>query len=239
MHRSISSQLREALRRYLIAGILVFAPLGVTIGLLLWVFQKLDSLLLRWIFPNAELPYRIPLIGVVFTLLFILLLGIIARHLFGTELVRLSERLLKRVPVASNVYSAVKQLVEAIFRARGRSAFQQVVLIEYPRKGCWAIAFTTGTPKGAVADAIAEDMLNCFVPTTPNPTSGFYLLVPQNEVRELDLSVEDAFKMVMSGGLVAPDRASGSSEAGPDDAAGNEGPTLAAGAAATSSGEVR
>jgi uncharacterized membrane protein len=133
----------------------------------------------------------------------ILLFGVIARHLFGWELVRLWERVLSRVPVARNIYAAVKQLFEAIFSDKGAN-FRRVVLIEYPRRGIWAIAFTTGPARGIVQDRTPDDMVNVFVPTTPNPTSGFYLLVPEADLIPIDVTVEQAFKLVMSAGLVSP-----------------------------------
>ncbi len=146
--------------------------------------------------------------GALFTLLFILLLGVIARHFFGAELVRAGERILARVPVARSIYGGVKQLTEAIFLSQSKAAFRRVVLIEYPRREMWVVAFTTGETQGVVAEALDEPMVNCFVPTTPNPTSGFFLMVPERDLREVDVTVEDAFKLVMSGGLVNPRRAS-------------------------------
>jgi uncharacterized membrane protein len=201
---------REALRRYFVTGVLVFAPIAVTAWVVLRVVQILDNALLPQILklaaPGIEEAPRIPLVGAVFTLLFILLLGVIARHFFGMEAVRLGERLLARVPIARSIYNGVKQLVEAIFLSPSRQGFRRVVLIEYPRKGIYAIAFTTGPARGIVQDATPGTMINCFVPTTPNPTSGFYLLVPERELIAVDMTVEEAFKLVMSGGLVVPDR---------------------------------
>lgn len=204
--------MREALRRYFVAGILAFAPLAITIWAIAWIIQRLDNLLLptvlSWVFPNLEDPPRIPLVGALFTLVVILLMGVVARHLFGGEFIRAWERLLSRVPVARNIYAGVKQLFEAIFQ-RNEQRFNRVVLIEYPRRGIFAIAFTTGDARGAVQEITEERMINCFLPTTPNPTSGFYLLVPASEVREVDLTVEEAFKLVMSAGLVAPESGEG------------------------------
>jgi uncharacterized membrane protein len=173
-----TTRLGEGLRRYLVAGVLAFAPLGITIWAVAWI--------------------------------------IVARHLFGGELVRAWENLLARVPVARNIYSGVKQLFEAIFRQSDQSQFNRVVLIEYPRRGIHAIAFTTGPASGQLAVLDGKAMVNCFLPTTPNPTSGYYLLVPEEDLQEVDLSVEDAFKLVMSAGLVAPSHIGvepGSSEA--------------------------
>ncbi len=204
-------RMREALRRYFVAGILAFAPLAITIWAIAWIIQRLDNLLLpralALLMPGLEEPPRIPLVGALFTLVVILLMGVIARHLFGNEFVRAWERLLARVPVARNIYAAVKQLFEAIFRASDTARFNQVVMIEYPRKGVYALAFTTGETRGRLQDALDDPMINCFLPTTPNPTSGFYLLVPATDVLPVDLTVEEAFKIVMSAGLVTPEAA--------------------------------
>lgn len=203
------SKIREALRRYFVAGILLFAPIGITIWATAWIIRTLDDLLLpyalRLLFPGIDDPPRLFLVGAVFTLLVIILLGVVARHLFGAELVRIWEGLLARVPIARNIYGGVKQLVEAMIRADRGERFNRVVLIEYPRKGVFALAFTTGPARGAVQAALQQNMVNCFVPTTPNPTSGFYLLIPEEEVRPVDLTVEEAFKIVMSAGLVTPE----------------------------------
>lgn len=208
MLRRTLSFIREALRRYFVAGLLAFAPLGITVWAIAWIIQRLDNLLLPWVLklviPGLEEPPRLPLVGALFTLLVIILFGVVVRHLFGGELVRASERLLQRVPVARSIYGAVKQLVEAILQADDRQRFNRVVLVEYPRRGLYALAFTTGPTEGPLARAIPRRMVNCFVPTTPNPTSGFYLLAPEDELIPLAIGVEEAFKVIMSAGLVAP-----------------------------------
>ncbi len=209
LHRALVFT-REAIRRYFVAGILFFAPIGITIWAIASIVVWLDNLLLprvlKLVVPGLEEPPALPVIGMLFTFVVIILLGIVARHLFGSEFLRAWERLLSRVPVARNIYSGVKQLFEAIFSSKSHvSRFRRVVLVEYPRKGVYALAFTTGAARGVVQDATQRHMINCFLPTTPNPTSGFYLLVPEEEVLDVDLSVEDAFKLVMSAGLVAPD----------------------------------
>jgi len=207
--RRIWRWIGEVLRRYFIAGILAFAPLGITLWAIAWIIQRLDNLLLphllSLLFPGLDEPPRIPFVGALFTLLVILLMGVIARHLLGGEFIRAWERLLSRVPVARNIYGGVKQLFEAIFSSNRGSRFNRVVLIEYPRKGIYAIAFTTGAARGRVQEATESHMINCFLPTTPNPTSGFYLLVPEDEIIEVALTVEEAFKLIMSAGLVSPD----------------------------------
>ena len=205
MHRGWLKNTREALRGYFVAGVLAFAPLGITIWAISWIIQRLDNLMLPRVLKalGLEDPPRLPFVGALFTLLVILMMGVVARHLFGHQLVKVWERLVSRVPVAGNIYSGVKQLFEAIFQ-RNEARFNRVVLIEYPRRGVWAIAFTTGAARGLVQDMTEKHMINCFLPTTPNPTSGFYLLVPDEDVHDVDLSVEEAFKLVMSAGLVAP-----------------------------------
>ena len=203
------ARIRRSLGGYFVAGVLTFAPIGITIWAIAWIIQRLDSLLLprviRLLFPDLEAPPNLPFVGAIFTLFVILLFGVVARHLFGREIVRLWERLLSRVPVARNIYAAVKQLLDAIFVSGSQTNFRRVVLIEYPRRGVYAIAFTTGPARGPVGQIPEPDLVNVFVPTTPNPTSGFYLVVPEKDLTSLDVTVEQAFKLVMSAGLVAPE----------------------------------
>jgi uncharacterized membrane protein len=210
VRRRIFKFLREAVRRYFVAGILFFAPIGVTFWAIGTIIVWLDNLLLprviKLVLPGVDDPPSIPLLGMLFTFVVIILLGVVARHLFGGEFQRAWERLLARVPVARSIYGGVKQLVEAIFTSSSQaSRFNRVVLIEYPRRGVYALSFTTGPAKGILQEVTEKEMINCFVPTTPNPTSGFYLLVPEDDLIEVDLSVEDAFKLVMSAGLVTPE----------------------------------
>jgi len=213
MTRRIFSWLRETTRRYFIAGVVFFAPIGITIwaiaSIVIWMDNLILPRVLKLLIPGLEEPPPLPLVGMLFTFFVIILLGVIARHLLGGEFTRAWERMLGRVPVARNIYSGVKQLFEAIFSSGQRSKFNRVVLVEYPRKGIYALAFTTGTARGVVQEVTEKQMLNCFLPTTPNPTSGFYLLVPEDEVIDTDMTVEDAFKLVMSAGLVTPDSANG------------------------------
>ncbi len=210
MRRRFFAFIREAIRRYFVAGILFFAPIGVTVWAIASIIVWLDNLLLpkfiKLVLPGIEDPPSIPLVGMLFTFVVIIFLGVIARHLLGGEFQRAWERLLARVPVARSIYGGVKQLLEAIFASSSQAArFRRVVLIEYPRRGVYALAFTTGAAKGIVQEITEQEMINCFVPTTPNPTSGFYLLVPEEDLIEVALTVEDAFKLVMSAGLVTPE----------------------------------
>ena len=204
------NRLREILGRYLVSGILVFAPIGITLWAMGWIIERLDELLLPRVlglfYPEAEAQVHTPFVGAVFTLLVVIGLGVVARHFVRPELIRAWERLLARVPLAGNIYGGMKQLFEAVFKGTDTSRFNRVVLIEYPRKGLYAIAFTTGAPRGPVAEVLTEDVLNCFVPTTPNPTSGVFVIVPAQDVRPLDLTIEEGFKLVMSAGLVNPEK---------------------------------
>jgi len=200
---------RAAVRRYFVSGILAFAPLAITIWAIGTIIVWLDNLILprilKLLIPGLEEPPPVPVIGMLFTFFVIILMGIIARHLFGGEFQRIWEQMLGRVPIARSIYAGVKQLVEAIFSSeKTTQRFNRVVMIEYPRKGIYALAFTTGPAQGIVQSQTEQHVINCFLPTTPNPTSGYYLLVPEGDIIDLDLSVEDAFKLVMSAGLVNP-----------------------------------
>jgi uncharacterized membrane protein len=210
--RRIWNTIFEVTRRYFVAGLVALAPLVVTVAALAWIVRTLDNLLLPrvidWFVPGLEAPPQAPpFVGAIFTFAVILLAGVIVRHFFGHELVRIWERALVNVPVARSIYGGVKQLFEAIITTtKTQSNFRRVVLVEYPRRGMWGLAFVTGRVRGPVAEAFPErSMLNCFIPTTPNPTSGFYLVVPESDVLDVALSVEDAFKVIMSAGLVTPD----------------------------------
>jgi len=209
MGRRILTLLREAVRRYFVAGVLFFAPIGITIwaigSIVVWLDNLILPAFLKLVIPGLEEAPPLPVVGMLFTFFVIILLGVIARHFFGPEFQRAWERLLSRVPVARSIYAGVKQLLEAIFTSQQSSRFNRVVMIEYPRRGVYALAFTTGPARGAIQDAVDDHMINCFLPTTPNPTSGFYLLVPEGEIVDIDISVEDAFKIVMSAGLVTPE----------------------------------
>jgi len=221
MLKRILYALREAVRRYFVTGLLAFAPIAITLWAIAWIVERLDNLLLpsvlEWIFPSLEgSPDLPPLVGALFTFGVILLAGVVVRHLFGHQLVRAWEKALGRVPVARSIYAAVKQLVEAIFRSNETARnFNQVVLIEYPRKGLRALAFTTGDLQGPVAEIVDGDLVNVFVPTTPNPTSGVYVVVERSEILPVNITVEEAFKVIMSAGIVTPEAAHAEATAAP------------------------
>jgi uncharacterized membrane protein len=194
------------LRRYLVAGLLVWLPLGATffvIQLLVgWMDQSLLLLPERFR-PESLLGFHIPGLGVVLSLLILLLTGLVAANLFGRKLVSLWEQLLSRIPLVRSVYSAVKQLVETMFSDNGNS-FRKVVLVEFPRHGLWTLAFLTSDEQGQVQQATGRDVVSVYVPTTPNPTGGYFVLVPREDVREIDLSVDDGLKLLLSMGAVNP-----------------------------------
>ena len=167
--------------------------------------------------PSRYLPFDIPGLGLLALLLVLLVVGFFAASLVGRIVFRLGERLIDRVPVARSVYGALKQIFETVF-ADSSPSFREVVLVEYPRRGLWAVGFITGHAKGEVKERIDHDLVNIFLPTTPNPTSGLLLFLPREDLVPLDMSVEDGMKMVISAGIVTPPRAA-TDDAGEDSAA--------------------
>lgn len=196
----------QILRRYLIAGLLVWVPLVATIAIIKFIVGVLDRtalLLPPPLRPEALLGFTIPGSGVVVAVLLVFFTGLVVANLLGRKLVDLWESMLARIPLVNTIYSATKQVLETILGNSGE-AFRKVLLIEYPRKGLWTLAFQTSPGLGEVQARTDRDIMVVFVPTTPNPTSGFIILVPRDDVIELDMSVEDALKFVMSLGVVAP-----------------------------------
>ena len=213
--------LTARLRTYLLAGIAVTAPIGITIylGILFveFVDEQMRGLLPAEYDPLRYLPFDIPGLGVLALFLLLLVAGFFAASLVGRMVFRLGETLIDRVPVVRSVYGALKQIFETVF-ADSSSSFREVVLVEYPRRGLWAVGFITGRTKGEVRERIDHDLVNIFVPTTPNPTSGFLLFVRREDLVPLDMSVEDGMKMVISAGIVTPPPAA-TGDAGEDSAA--------------------
>lgn len=195
------------LRAYMFAGILVTAPLGITLYLTWVIVHFIDSkvmpLLPQKYNPENFLPFSIPGIGLIIMLVCLTLIGWLTAGILGRWMIRLSEHLLARMPVVRNVYSAIKQIMETVM-AQQSNAFREVVLIEYPRRGIWAMGFITGGTVGEVQNLTDDAMVNVFLPTTPNPTSGFLLFLPNRDVYRLSMSVEEGIKMVISAGIVTP-----------------------------------
>jgi uncharacterized membrane protein len=206
----------QAIRRYIMAGLLVWLPLGITILVVKMLVDLMDhSLLLlpaRY-HPDHLLGMHIPGFGVIVAVLVVLTTGIVFANLFGRKVVALWEALLARIPLVSSVYSAVKQISETMFSTNGNS-FRKVLLVEYPRKGLWTLAFQTGTGVGEAQCKTGREVINIYVPTTPNPTSGFFLMVPKDEVVELQMSVDEGLRMIISMGSVVP-RAAGQEKCPP------------------------
>ncbi|WPB55944.1 DUF502 domain-containing protein [Xylophilus sp. GOD-11R] len=195
-----------ALRKWLFAGLLVIVPLAITVLVLDWIIGMLDQTLL--ILPSAWQPdrllgFHIPGFGVLLTLLILLVVGGITSNFVGKKLVRWGDALLGRIPVVRSIYSSVKQVSDTLFSESG-NAFRTAVLIQWPREGVWTIGFVTGSPGGDVATYLREDFLSVYVPTTPNPTGGYFVMLRRSDCIELDMSVDEALKYIVSMGVVVP-----------------------------------
>lgn len=194
------------MKRYFITGLLVLVPLFITIWVLTTLISLMDQSLLllpvEWR-PEAQLGRAVPGIGAILTLLIIFVTGLIATNFFGRRLILIWEALLGRVPVVKSIYSSVKQVSDTLFSDSGQ-AFRKALLVQYPREGSWTIAFMTGQPGGDVANHLKGEFVSVYVPTTPNPTSGFFLMMPKADVVELDMSVDEALKYIISMGVVSP-----------------------------------
>ncbi len=196
----------KRIRRYIIAGILVWLPIGVTIFLVRILIGLLDRTLVlipQRYRPEELLGFAIPGLGIVLTIIILLVTGVLAANIVGRSMVGLWESLLERIPVVRSVYSAAKNFAEMVFSDSSQS-FKKVLLIEYPRKGLYSPAFQTSSALGEVQERTGEDVICTFVPTTPNPTSGFIIIVPRKDVIELDMEVDEALKMIISLGVVVP-----------------------------------
>jgi uncharacterized membrane protein len=187
--------IKTKLKNYFITGLLVLIPIILTIYILKILIGVVEDI------SPVKLP--IPGMGLIITIGIVVATGFIATSVIGRWLVNLGEKFLFRIPIVKNIYQGAKQLSNAVFTPKG-DKFRSVVLLEYPRKGLYSLAFVTGDTKGVMQDKTQKKMINVFVPTTPNPTSGFYLMVPEDEIIRLDMNVEDAFKVLISGGLYYP-----------------------------------
>jgi len=194
------------LRRYLIAGLLVWVPLIVTGLIIKLLVDMLDFTILllppSWR-PEALLGFTVPGAGVVIAIVIVLVTGLVAANFVGRKLFDIGDAIVDRIPLVSSIYSAVKQLMRTVLDDGGES-FKRVLMVQYPREGLWTLGFQTGVGVGEVQHRTEHDVLTVFIPTTPNPTSGFVIMVPREEAIELDMSVEDGLKFVMSLGVVVP-----------------------------------
>ena len=194
------------LRRYFIAGLLVWVPIGITIWVLAFLVNTLDQTLLllpESARPEAIFGFHIPGFGVVLSLAILLLTGVIAANFFGARLIMFWEALIGRIPVVKSIYSSVKQVSDTLLSESG-TAFRKALLVEFPYPGSWTIAFLTGAPASEVAQDLPGEHVSVYVPTTPNPTSGYFLMLPRARVRELAMTVDEALKYIISMGVVAP-----------------------------------
>lgn len=202
------------MRKYFITGLLILVPLGITIWVLDAIISMMDQSLLllpeKWQ-PEALFGFKIKGIGTVLTVLIVLITGLLTKNFVGNYVVKLWEKVLTHIPIVSSIYTSVKQVSDTLFSSSG-NAFSQALLIQYPREGSWTIAFLTGQPGGDVAKHLQGEYLSVYVPTTPNPTSGYFLIVPKKDVIELDMSVDAALKYVVSMGVVAPEMNSDKSQ---------------------------
>lgn len=193
-------------RKYLVAGLLVWLPIGVTWLIVRALINLMDGVLFilpRRFHPDTLLGFHIPGLGLLLSVAVLLLTGVVAANLLGKRLVAFSESLLAKIPIVRTIYSAAKQVTETVFAQKGMS-FRKVLLIEYPRKGIWSIAFYTGTTVGEVQIKTEKEVVNVFLPTTPNPTTGFLMMIPREDVIELDMPVEEGIKLIMTLGVIAP-----------------------------------
>jgi len=195
------------LRKYIIAGLLVWLPFAATIVIVKFLIDLMDKTVLllppEWQ-PANLLGFSIPGFGVIIALSILLLTGMLAANLFGRRFVEMWEKILNRIPLVRSIYSSVKQISSTIFDPSGKS-FRKVVLLEYPRKGLWSIGFLTNDTMGDELCSVDDTLVSVFIPTTPNPTSGFIIMTRKDEITELNMNVEEAFKFVISMGVIIPD----------------------------------
>lgn len=196
----------KSIRKWLLAGLLVCVPAGITLWVLDWVIGTLDQTLLilpaSWR-PDAWLGFHIPGFGVLLALAILLIAGATASNLIGRKLLSWWDSVVHRIPVVGSIYNGVKQVSDTLL-ADGGKAFRKTVLVQWPREGVWTIAFVTGAPEGDVARYLRGDYLSVYVPTTPNPTGGYFVMLARNECIELDMSVDDALKYIVSMGVILP-----------------------------------
>jgi uncharacterized membrane protein len=196
------------MKKYFITGLLIWIPLAITIWVLKLVVDVLDqSLLLLPAALHTErwLGVHIPGLGAILTVLIVFLTGVFATNFFGAQLVELWHEILHRIPVVNSIYSSVKQISDTLFSSSGQ-AFRKALLVQWPREGTWTIAFLTGTPGGGVAEHLPADTIAVYVPTTPNPTGGYFIIVERKQVIELEMSVDQALKYIISMGVVPPQK---------------------------------
>lgn len=196
------------MKTYLLTGVLVMAPVAITLYLAMWLFRLMDSWA-KYLIPEkyAEyLPYGVPGLGICLLFLSLILVGMFTTNYVGRWAVKTGQKILARVPVISGIYGAIKKVFETLMGDGGTQSFRQAVLIEYPRKGLWTIAFITAPVYKGFKKYLPNDMITVYVPTTPNPTSGFMIYVAKKDIKELNIPVDEALKMILSMGIVNPSK---------------------------------
>ena len=190
------------LRNYFITGIVVLVPIGITLYLTKFFISVSSNLIPKEINPNSYLPFSIPGLEILLSIIFITVIGWLSLSFIGKKILQLVNETLKRIPILRTIYSAIGQMTESLAPRKGNK--KSVVLIEYPRKGSWAVGFATKDNKGEISKKTSTELVNVFVPTTPNPTSGFLLMFPKNEIIYLDMTFEEASKFIVSAGTSNP-----------------------------------
>jgi len=199
-------KMKNKLKAVFLTGLAVIIPIGITVYILFFLIDIMDRILdvmPRQYHPDTWIGFHIPGLGVIVTLGVILLCGILMRSYMGKRVVRYGEGLVEKIPFVGGIYLATKKISDSFFSDRDKS-FKRVVLMEFPRSGVYTVAFVTGVPIAEIAERTHRHCLNVFVPTTPNPTSGYFLIVPEDDVTDLDLTVEEAFTLIISGGIATP-----------------------------------
>jgi uncharacterized membrane protein len=196
------------LRNYFLAGVLVTAPIAITLyfawSVIDWVDEHVTALFPDRFNPNTYLPFAVPGLGLVILAVALTLIGFLTANFLGRMALRAGESVVARMPVVRSIYSAVKQIFETVLSNRTQS-FSEVVLVEFPRQGMWALGLVIGKTHGEIREKIGEDMHNIYIPTTPNPTSGYLVFLPRSQMTHLEMTVEDCLKMIISGGIVVPE----------------------------------
>ena len=190
-------------KKYLITGLLIWLPLSITLWVIRFIVTTMDGVFPSWLIPEVIQRQQIPGFGLLMAVLLVFITGVLAANFIGERLVLWWELLLNRIPIVRTIYSSVKQVSDTILSPNGQ-AFRKAVLVQYPRQGMWTIAFLTGTPGPGVAEHLPGEHVSVYVPTTPNPTSGFFIMLPKADLVELDMSVDAALKYIVSMGVVAP-----------------------------------
>jgi len=201
-------RLTTRFRNYLITGLIVTAPIGLTIYLtwqfIGWIDDAVTPLIPAKYNPESYLPFTLPGLGLLVAVLFLTFIGFITANIFGRTIIRLGERIVNKMPIVRSIYSGLKQVFETLFKQSSQS-FRQAILLEWPRRDIWTVAFVTADTEGEIERRLGQDFLTIYVPTTPNPTSGYTMVVPKKDVVYLDMPVEEAMKMVISMGVLSPD----------------------------------